>query len=97
VRFIKRAQELGFTLGEVADLLALREGVVTACKRVELRAGAALQRIDERIRDLEHMRGALAEYAVACRSSRPVDECPLLSALDRQSENGTREREKTLG
>lgn len=86
VRFIKRAQELGFTLAEVTDLLALREQSETACEQVEVRASAALERIVEKVRDLERMRSALSEYVSSCRRGRPVAECPLLKTLDRSLE-----------
>jgi MerR family mercuric resistance operon transcriptional regulator len=82
VRFIKRAQELGFTLAEIGELLALRVESETACVQVEARASATLRRIDEKVRDLDRMRGALAEYVDACNTRRPVGECPLLLALD---------------
>jgi MerR family mercuric resistance operon transcriptional regulator len=82
VRFIKRAQELGFTLAEIGELLALRERSENACREVELRASATLARIAEKIRDLEIMRGALTEYVTACRGGRPLGDCPLLRALD---------------
>ena len=86
VRFIKRAQDLGFTLGEIRELLAMRERAATACGQVEARASATLGRIDEKIRDLESMRAALTQYVRACRAERPVGECPLLAALDRPTE-----------
>jgi MerR family transcriptional regulator, copper efflux regulator len=82
VRFIKRAQDLGFTLGEIGDLLALRRQSVTACERAQARAAATLDRIAEKIQDLERMRTGLATYVNACRRSRPLVECPLLRALD---------------
>ena len=86
VRFIKRAQELGFTLGEIADLLEFREQSVSACERVEVRASATLVRIEEKIRDLERMREALTEYVTTCRQPQPIGDCPLLRALDRATE-----------
>jgi Hg(II)-responsive transcriptional regulator len=85
VRFIKRAQELGFTLAEIGELLAFREQSVSACEQVEARASATLVRIEEKIRDLESMRAALTEYVTTCRRPRPLDECPLLRALDREA------------
>jgi Hg(II)-responsive transcriptional regulator len=89
VRFIKRAQELGFTLAEIGDLLALREESDTACAQVEARASATLDRIAEKIHDLESMRSALSEYVQVCRARRPLADCPLLRALDRPIEEPT--------
>jgi Hg(II)-responsive transcriptional regulator len=86
VRFIKRAQELGFTLAEISDLLALREQSESACAQVESRASSTLDRIADKMSDLERMRDALAEYVAACRSRRPLGECPLLRALDRTAD-----------
>ena len=83
VRFVKRAQELGFTLAEVGDLLTFREQSQTACQHVEARASTTLDRINEKIRDLECIRSALSEYVDSCRKGPPVGECPLLQALDR--------------
>lgn len=85
VRFIKRAQDLGFTLGEISELLAMRERAATACEQVEARASATVDRIAEKIRDLESMRSALGEYLTACRTQRSIGDCPLLSALDRRA------------
>jgi DNA-binding transcriptional MerR regulator len=82
VRFIRRAQDLGFTLGEIADLLALRRQSVSACERVQTRAAATRDRIAEKIRDLERMRTGLTAYITACSRRRPIADCPLLSALD---------------
>jgi Hg(II)-responsive transcriptional regulator len=81
VRFIRRAQELGFTLQEIADLLTFWEDSATSCGRVEARATATLGRIDQKIRDLEHMRSALAQYVTACRTREALSECPLLASL----------------
>jgi MerR family transcriptional regulator, copper efflux regulator len=87
VRFIKRAQELGFTLAEIGDLLGFRERSESACAQVEARASATLDRIAEKIRDLESIRSALSEYVNSCRRQQPLGECPLLRALDRSFED----------
>ena len=86
VRFIKRAQELGFTLAEIADLLGFRDEAAVSCDRVESRASATVARISEKISDLERMREALSQYVGACRSREPLTECPLLGALEREAE-----------
>lgn len=81
VRFIRRAQDLGFTLQEIADLLALQADSVRSCGAVEKRASLTLERIDTKIADLKRMRTGLAKYVHACRDRRSLDSCPLLTAL----------------
>lgn len=81
VRFIRRAQEIGFTLEEVADLLALWERSATACDEVANRASATLHRIDAKIQNLQRMRSALGVLMVACNTRETLAGCPLLLAL----------------
>ena len=82
VTFIKRAQALGFTLEEIAGLLALRLTPKGGCEAVERQAQTAISRIDAKLAELTRMRGALARLATTCRSNHPPDECPMLAALD---------------
>jgi DNA-binding transcriptional MerR regulator len=81
IRFVKRAQELGFTLGEIEELLRLRESRAGRRERVRARAAAKLRDIDERIRDLRAVRGALTVLLDSCRCAG-TPECPILEALD---------------
>lgn len=90
VTFIKRAQALGFTLEEIAELLALRIIPGGICDAVERRAQAAMVRIDAKLDELTRMREAISRLATACRSDHPADECPMLAALDKDAaENRT--------
>ena len=82
VRFIRRAQELGFTLDDINDLLSLWPDSTHSCDAVQRRAAVALERIDTKLRDLRRMRSALARFATACRDRSSLDGCPLLAALD---------------
>ncbi len=82
VRFIKRAQALGFTLAEIRELLALRLERGKACHDVESRARAKLIDIEERIRTLKGMKRALSELVAACSEGGGSDECPILEALE---------------
>ena len=84
--FIRRAQDLGFTLQEISDLLTLWSDSARSCGIVEHRATDTLVRIEDKIRDLERMRGALKHYVSACRDRDSVDSCPLLAALGRDQE-----------
>jgi DNA-binding transcriptional MerR regulator len=68
VRFIRRAQDLGFALEEIRDLLGLWEDSSRSCSAVERRASATLERIEGKIADLRQMSGALSKYVSACRT-----------------------------
>ena len=82
VRFIKRAQDLGFTLREVKELLALRFDPGSSCGDVRRRADAKLQDIGRKIHDLRRMKEALARLAAACPGRGATGDCPILESLD---------------
>lgn len=82
VRFIKHAQSLGFTLDEIADLLALRVSAETACAQVEAQAARAVARIDEKVDQLTRMRAVLTQLAAACQRQDLTGDCPILHALE---------------
>lgn len=86
IGFIKQAQELGFTLREIAGLLALRVDPETNCEAVEAQAVDAITRIDAKVAELERMRVALRKLVKACDARRPTDDCPIIEALEPQGE-----------
>lgn len=81
VRFIKRAQELGFTLREIEDLIELRQ---SPRRGGEVRAVAAakVEDIERRIRQLKAMRKALGGLVAACDCEGETLTCPIIEALD---------------
>ena len=81
IRFIRRAQDLGFTLEEIRDLLGLWADSSKSCSAVELRAGATLERINAKMGDLRRMSDALSKYVSACRDRAALRGCPLLAGL----------------
>jgi MerR family mercuric resistance operon transcriptional regulator len=82
LHFIKRAQELGFTLAEIRELLALRLDPRTPAAAVKARAEAKIADIDRKLHDLERIKHALVHLAGRCRGGRgPIGDCPLLDAL----------------
>lgn len=85
LRFIKRAQELGFTLDEVAELLALRVDDPAACPIVETKAGEKVAQVHRMIQDLMRIKDALNGLVDSCRSHAPTEECPILEALLEES------------
>ena len=82
IRFIKKAQDLGFTLAEIAELLSLKVEEQTACDGVQEKAEAKLAEIDEKIRDLRRIRRTLKVLVDACASREPTAACPILSSLE---------------
>jgi MerR family mercuric resistance operon transcriptional regulator len=81
IRFIRRAQQLGFTLKEVKDLLELRVSRRTSCAEVRSRAEAKIADIGARIRSLRQMSHALSQLAHECETKGGGD-CPLLKHLE---------------
>jgi len=86
VLFVKRAQELGFTLREIEELLSLRAASGTRCADVRARAEAKVRDIDARLHLLQAMRKALTKLIGECSGERPVAQCPILEALDSEDE-----------
>lgn len=80
VRFLKRAQELGFTLAELGVMLQLsrQRGVIRG--DVEVAARAKLDEIDGRIADLQRVRGAISSL-LDDPCAGPDEPCPVVSAL----------------
>jgi Cu(I)-responsive transcriptional regulator len=79
LRFIRRAQALGFTLNEVRELLALSARRDVA--RVKRSAQAKLADVDKRIAALQKMREGLASLIEACPGHGRAADCPILQAL----------------
>jgi len=86
IRFIKRAQQLGFSLKEIAELLTLRVDGQTECSQVKERAAAKLAEVERKIVELRRMRQALLHVTSLCAGEGPKCRCPLLDALDQDEE-----------
>ena len=86
VRFIKRAQELGFTLAEIRDLLSLRIDKGRDRSDVRAIAEAKVADIEEKIRTLSSMKEALVRLTEHCCGHGPASECPILESLDSDEE-----------
>ena len=87
LRFIRRAKELGFTLGEIRELLALlalsadRERGV---RGVRQRAETRLAEIERRIRELKRVQRGLKNLIDACPGNGAPERCPILTALSHE-------------
>jgi len=84
LRFIKRAQELGFSLTEISELLAIRVKPGTKQADVRIRAEAKITDIDQKIRTLQAMKKSLRLLTERCEGCGPLTECPILESLDQE-------------
>jgi MerR family mercuric resistance operon transcriptional regulator len=84
LRFIKGAKELGFSLKEIKELLALRVDPNTTCAEVRSKAEAKITDIEEKIQTLQRMKNALVNVTKQCGGRGPTSECPILEAMEPQ-------------
>src|SRR5436305_373863 len=92
LRFIKRAQELGFSLSEIRELLMLRLSSRTTSTEIRKRAEAKIADIEGKITSLDSMRKSLFKLARSCAGCAPLSECPILESLDREDEQGVEKK-----
>ena len=81
LRFIKRAQELGFTLDEVGELLTLRHDPEQNRADVHARAAAKIENIDKKIKTLAAMKTVLSGLIKRCEHCASED-CPILASME---------------
>ena len=78
IRFVKRAQELGFTLDEIESLLMLQDGADR--KRIQKIAAERLDEVRSRIADLRRIERTLAHVLEDCRKGA-TPHCPIIGAI----------------
>jgi len=76
LRFIKRAQDIGFTLAEVAELLRLERG----CRDAHDLAAAKLADVERRLADLGRVRSTLRALVALCEQGG-TEGCPIIDSL----------------
>lgn len=79
IRFIKRAQELGFSLDEIAGLLRLNDG--SDRKSIRNIANARLVQIEAKLADLRRMQSVLKHLIAACEHTKAGLPCPIIETL----------------
>ena len=79
--FIRKARDLGFTLQEIGQLLALSEDGQAGAIDVKDRAQAKLGDLDRKIAEMQEMRRSLERLVSACSGRGIRKECPILAAL----------------
>ena len=91
LRFIKRAKELGFSLKEVSDLLALQGKPDVSCVEVRMQAEAKLAGIEGKIRELIRMKAALFQLTQACSGQGTTEGCSIMEALNQEATHDHRQ------
>ena len=81
IRFIRQAQELGFSLREVQDLLSLHADPESDSADVRARAAAKLAEVSRKITELERIRGALEDLIAACPGRGALRNCSIMETL----------------
>jgi len=82
IRFVKRAQELGFSLAEIQELLALRVDSDTVCADVRARTEAKVVAIEQKLVDLKRIHVVLEQLLQTCDKNESTEDCPILGALE---------------
>jgi len=103
VRFIRQAQQLGFSLRQIEELLSLEANPAADCSDVRLRALAKIEEVNARIGPLAEIRSALVRLLAACPGSGALGACSILGRCtsrhrlhlsNRRARSGWRENEE---
>lgn len=86
VRFIRQAQELGFSLREIRELLELQVSSDSTCADVRARTAAKIAEVNRKLQKLQAIRKALLRLTASCSGQGRLTECPILEALDSTKE-----------
>lgn len=84
IRFIKRAQELGFSLKEIKDLLSLRIDAHTTQADIRKRTQTKIADIERKILHLQAIHASLLRMAEDCSGCGSLKDCPILESLDKE-------------
>lgn len=82
LRFIKRAQDLGFSLRDIKDLLSLRLDKHTTAADIRERAKVKRADVEQKIRQLQAIQASLSRLIKSCNGCGPLEDCPILENLD---------------
>jgi MerR family copper efflux transcriptional regulator len=93
IRFIQHAKDAGFTLNDIAELLALRQAPGETCAPIRARAQAKIEAVDSKLRDLQRIRDALSKLVNKCDTNDALGDCPIIESLEEEewvsNESGT--------
>lgn len=81
IKFVRQAQEIGFSLGEIEELLSLRADPSADCSDVRERAAAKLEEVNRKMEQLEQIRAALDKLIAACPGRGALRACSIMESL----------------
>lgn len=81
IRFIKRAQQLGFTLREIKQLLELEDTEDVSCEEVREFAREKRDEVRRKIEEYRKLESVLDELIQTCVDNDQPDDCPIMDAL----------------
>ena len=87
LNFVQHAKTLGFSLKEIAELIALKNSENADCDEIKTRAYSKVTEIQSKIDALEKMKTALQPLIEQCETNKSNQECPILSALGDENPN----------
>lgn len=96
IRFIKEAQQIGFTLSEIGELLTLRADPSADCSAVRDQAAAKLAEVHRKIEQLQRVGAALETLIAACPQHGALQACSIMDALTARSNQGAGHKKAPL-
>lgn len=82
LRFIQSAKKLGFSLDEIAELLALRDEKDLPCSEVRAYTERKIEEIDQKIRDLQWIRDELDTLLHHCGGNAVTEKCAIIHSME---------------
>jgi len=95
IRFIREARQLGFSLREIRELLALRADPAADCSKVREQALTKLHEVHDKIERLRHISSALQTLIAACPAQGGLQACSIIDALELRSRRSVELRESS--
>ena len=81
LKFIKKAQALGFTLSEIKALLQLNVSHSNECNSVRKKAVDKISEVEDKIKLLNNLKKTLKELVHCCEKKKKTEKCPILKSL----------------
>ena len=82
LKFIKHAQELGFRLDEIKELIGLRAPSINQCEKVRAKASQKLEDVREKISMLQGMEATLQKLIKHCSQNKTTATCPIIDSIE---------------